>query len=70
MQYRKDLTHLTTFRLSRDLRDKAELCAEYQGLTFSAFLRQSLYRNIDSMNNVGVDALIQNSNALCNSHPS
>lgn len=45
-QYSKDLTHLTTFRLSPKLRDEAEECADYLGISFSDFLRQSLTRNI------------------------
>ena len=44
--YTKDLTHLTTFRLSPTLRSEAESCAEFLGISFSAFLRQSLTRNI------------------------
>jgi hypothetical protein len=45
-QYTKDLTHLTTVRLSPKLREEAEHCAEHQGISFSDFLRQSLTRNI------------------------
>ncbi len=45
-RYSKDLTHLTTFRMSERLRDEAERCAEHQGISFSDFLRQSLTRNI------------------------
>jgi hypothetical protein len=45
-RYTKDLTHLTTFRLSPKLRDEAEKCADYLGISFSDFLRQSLTRNI------------------------
>ena len=45
-QYNKDLNHLTTFRLSTQLRSDAEECAEYLGISFSDFIRQSLNRNI------------------------
>jgi hypothetical protein len=45
-RYAKDLTHLTTIRLSPTLRDQAERCADYLGISFSDFLRQSLMRNI------------------------
>ena len=45
-RYTKTLTHLTTFRLSDQLRSQAEECAEYQGISFSDFIRQSLNRNI------------------------
>lgn len=45
-RYSKDLTHMTTFRLSDNLRSEAEQCADFQGISFSAFVRQSLLRNI------------------------
>ena len=45
-RYPKDLTRLTTFRLSDDLRLKSEECADYLGISFSDFIRQSLNRNI------------------------
>jgi antitoxin component of RelBE/YafQ-DinJ toxin-antitoxin module len=45
-RYPKDLTRLTTFRLSDDLRSQAEKCADYLGISFSDFVRQSLNRNI------------------------
>lgn len=45
-RYSKNLTQLTTFRLSSKLREDANSCAEYLGISFSDFLRQSLTRNI------------------------
>lgn len=51
-RYSKDLTYLTTFRLSPDLRNKAEDCADYLGISFSDFLRQSLIRNIRIAQNI------------------
>jgi hypothetical protein len=45
-RYAKDLTRLTTIRISESLRDKAEKCADSQGISFSDFVRQSLTRNI------------------------
>jgi hypothetical protein len=45
-KYSKDLTHLTTVRLSPSLRNDGERCAEYLGISFSDFIRQSLNRNI------------------------
>ena len=45
-RYAKDLTRLTTIRISESLRDKAEQCADSQGISFSDFVRQSLTRNI------------------------
>jgi antitoxin component of RelBE/YafQ-DinJ toxin-antitoxin module len=46
-RYPKNLTRLTTFRLSDDLRLKAEECADYLGISFSDFIRQSINRNIN-----------------------
>ena len=45
-RYSKKLNHLTTFRLSDDLRQKAGECAEYLGISFSDYVRQSIIRNI------------------------
>ena len=45
-QYGKDLTHLTTIRLSPDMRQRAEIHADYLGISFSDFVRQSINRNI------------------------
>ena len=46
MRYAKDLTHLTTLRLSPVLREEAERYADFLGISFSAFVRQSIARNI------------------------
>jgi hypothetical protein len=45
-RYPKNLTRLTTFRLSNEQRQRAEECADYLGISFSDFVRQSLTRNI------------------------
>lgn len=45
-RYPKKLTRLTTFRLTDDQRQRAEQCANYLGISFSDFIRQSLNRNI------------------------
>lgn len=45
-RYSKDLTHTTTIRLSPDLREEAERYADYIGISFSDFVRQSINRNI------------------------
>lgn len=45
-RYPKNLNRLTTFRLSNDQRLKAEECAEFLGISFSDFVRQSINRNI------------------------
>ncbi len=41
----KDLTHLTTIRLSPEMRQRAEIHADYLGISFSDFVRQSINRN-------------------------
>jgi hypothetical protein len=53
-RYPKNLTRLTTFRLSDDQRTKAEECAEYLGISFSDFVRQSINRNINV--SMGIEA--------------
>ena len=45
-RYSKDLTHLTTFRISPALREQAERAAQWCGISFSDFVRQSITRNI------------------------
>ncbi len=45
-RYSKNLSHLTTFRLSEDLRERAGECADYLGISFSDYIRQSIIRNI------------------------
>jgi predicted transcriptional regulator len=46
-RYPKNLNRLTTFRLSDELRLKVEECADYLGISFSDFIRQSINRNIN-----------------------
>lgn len=46
-RYTKDLTHLTTIRLSPHMREQAERFADLHGISFSDFVRQSLNRNIN-----------------------
>lgn len=45
-RYSKELTHLTTIRLSPEMRQRAEIHADYLGISFSDFVRQSINRNI------------------------
>ncbi len=47
MRSSKNLTHLTTLRLSPNLRDEAERHARFRGMNFSDFVRKSINRNID-----------------------
>ncbi len=53
-RYPKNLTRLTTFRLSNDQRQQAEECADYLGISFSDFVRQSINRNINI--SLGIEA--------------
>lgn len=46
-QYKKDLTKITSVRLSPNLLNEGIQCADSLGLSFSDFLRQSLVRNLD-----------------------
>ena len=48
MTYKKDLTILTTFRLSLILKDDAEHEAKRLNISFSDFIRQSILRNVQS----------------------
>jgi len=45
-QYKKDLTKITSFRLSPNLLNEGIQCADSLGLSFSDFLRQSLVKNL------------------------
>jgi hypothetical protein len=45
-QYSKDLTKITSVRLSPKLLNEGIQCADSLGLSFSDFLRQSLVRNL------------------------
>lgn len=53
-RYPKNLTRLTSFRLSDEQRLKAEECADYLGISFSDFIRQSINRNINV--SMGIEA--------------
>jgi predicted DNA-binding protein len=53
-RYPKNLTRLTTFRLSNDQRQRAEECADFLGVSFSDFVRQSINRNINV--SMGIEA--------------
>ncbi len=61
MRYTKDLTHLTTLRLSPQLREEAERRAEYFGMSFSAFVRESIARNIYVSKDIEREVLQQTS---------
>ena len=45
-QYSKDLTKITSVRLSPNLLNEGIQCADSLGLSFSDFMRQSLIENI------------------------
>lgn len=45
-QYKKDLTKITSVRLSPNLLSEGIKCADTLGLSFSDFIRQSLIENI------------------------
>jgi predicted DNA-binding protein len=61
MRYTKELTHLTTLRLSPKLREEAERYAEYFGMSFSAFVRESIARNIYVSKDIEREVLQQTS---------
>jgi hypothetical protein len=44
--YTKDLTKITSVRLSPNLLDQGLRCADSLDMTFSDFIRQSLIRNL------------------------
>lgn len=45
-QYKKDLTRITSVRLSPNLLNEEIQCADSLGLSFSDFIRQSLVNNL------------------------
>lgn len=45
-QYKKDLTRITSVRLSPNLLNEGIQCADSLGLSFSDFIRQSLVNNL------------------------
>ena len=51
-QYSKDLTKITSVRLSPNLLNEGIQCADSLGLSFSDFLRQSLIENIKQSESV------------------
>ena len=61
MRYTKDLTHLTTLRLSPQLREEAERHAAFSGISFSAFVRESIARNIYVSKDIEREVLQQTS---------
>jgi len=48
-QYKKDLTKITSVRLSPNLLNEGIQCADSLGLSFSDFIRQSLIRNLSQI---------------------
>ena len=52
-QYSKDLTKITSVRLSPNLLNEGIQCADSLGLSFSDFIRQSLISSINSAVNKG-----------------
>jgi len=63
MPYAKNLTHLTTIRLSRTLREEAERYADFLGISFSAFVRQSITRNIYVSRDIEKEVVVRTSRA-------
>ena len=49
MKYRKDLSHLSSIRLSNNLRSESQNHAKFKGMSFSQFVRQSLQQNIKTI---------------------
>jgi hypothetical protein len=49
--YTKDLTKITSVRLSANLLDQGLRCADSLDMTFSDFIRQSLVSSINSSGN-------------------
>ena len=47
-QYTKDLTKITSVRLSANLLDQGLKCADSLDMTFSDFIRQSIVRNVSA----------------------
>jgi hypothetical protein len=47
-QYTKDLTKITSVRLSANLLDQGLRCADSLDVTFSDFIRQSIVRNVSA----------------------
>jgi hypothetical protein len=47
-QYKKDLTKITSVRLSPNLLDQGLKCADSLDMTFSDFIRQSIIKNVSA----------------------
>jgi hypothetical protein len=47
-QYKKDLTKITSVRLSANLLDQGIKCADSLDMTFSDFIRQSIIKNVSA----------------------
>jgi hypothetical protein len=47
-QYKKDLTKITSVRLSPNLLDQGLRCADSLDMTFSDFIRQSIIKNVSA----------------------
>ena len=47
-QYSKDLTKITSVRLSPNLLDQGLRCADSLHMTFSDFIRQSIVKNVSA----------------------
>ena len=47
-QYTKDLTKITSVRLSANLLDQGLRCADSLDMTFSDFIRQSIIKNVSA----------------------
>jgi len=47
-QYTKDLTKITSVRLSANLLDQGLRCADSRDMTFSDFIRQSIVKNVSA----------------------
>ena len=61
-QYKKDLTKITSVRLSPNLLNEGIQCADSLGLSFSDFIRQSLVSSINS--SVNEATVIQNKRTI------
>jgi hypothetical protein len=47
-QYKKDLTKITSVRLSPNLLNEGIQCADSLDMTFSDFIRQSIIKNVSA----------------------
>ena len=63
-QYSKDLTKITSVRLSQNLLNEGIQCADGLGLSFSDFIRQSLVSSINSAVNKGTANQTKKTNTI------